>query len=385
MLDRRIRRLFPFKLTRAQERVISQIREDLQKDFPMNRLLQGDVGSGKTIVAAYALLAAIGNRTQSAIMAPTELLAEQHYNTMKTLLEGSRVKIALLSSSLTPSSKRRLLLEIREGQIDLVIGTHAIIQQEVEFKNLALVVIDEQHRFGVLQRAELRKKGKKPHTLVMTATPIPRTLSLTLYGDLELSIIDELPPGRKPIKTIVRPQHTLPMSFDFIKRKLREGLQAYFVYPLIDPSDSLPLKSATKMFQILQDEFSEFRVALIHAQLPRKERDKIMQEFRSGVIDILVSTVVIEVGIDVPNASIMVIENAERYGLAQLHQLRGRIGRGAVHSYCLIFGNPKTSEARRRLEIIATTQDGFKIAEEDLRLRGPGEFFGTRPRIFWEI
>jgi ATP-dependent DNA helicase RecG len=377
-LDSRIRALFPFRLTKSQEKVISEIKQDLVSESPMNRLLQGDVGSGKTVIAVYALLAAVCNGAQSAIMAPTELLAEQHYNTIKTMLDKSRARIALLSSSITAGERKNTLTEIQNGNIDLVIGTHAVIQKDVKFKNLGLVVIDEQHRFGVRQRVELRLKGFHPHTLVMTATPIPRTLALTLYGDLDVSVIDELPPGRKPIKTIFHPSRVFPQRFDFIKAKLREGRQAYFVYPLIDESDTLPLKSAMRMFGFLKNEFSEFRVALLHGETKKDERDKIMQSFRDGNIDILVSTIVIEVGIDVPNATIMVIENAERYGLAQLHQLRGRIGRGREESYCLLFGDPKTEVARQRLSVIAKTTDGFKIAEEDLRLRGPGEILGLR-------
>lgn len=377
-LDFRIRRLFPFKLTQAQEKVIQEIRKDTCQEKPMNRLLQGDVGSGKTIVAIYALLSAVGNHFQSAIMAPTELLAEQHYNTISKLLGKSKVRLCLLRSGFTQKQRKEIINTIKDGQFDLVIGTHAVIQKDVEFKNLALVVIDEQHKFGVMQRAALRAKGLHPHTLVMTATPIPRTLSLTLFGDLDVSIIDELPPGRKPIRTIFRPSHKIRESFEFIKNKIREGRQVYFVYPLIDESDKLPIKSATKMFKFLKEIFSGFNVALLHGEMTKDEKDSIMRNFRDGKINILVSTIVIEVGIDVPNATIMVIENAERYGLAQLHQLRGRIGRGGEESYCLLFGDPKTEEAKRRLSIMVETTDGFKIAEEDLRLRGPGEFFGTR-------
>ena len=384
-LDFRIRRLFPFKLTNAQERVITEIKSDISKLTPMNRLLQGDVGSGKTIVAAYALLAAIGNHTQATIMAPTELLAEQHFNTMSHLLKNSKVKIVLLTSAATAKERKENLQSIKEGKIDLVIGTNAIIQKDVAFNKLSLVVIDEQHKFGVHQRAALRAKGLRPHTLIMTATPIPRTLSLTLFGDLDISVIDEMPPGRKPVRTIFRPASKLLDSFDFIRAKVREGRQAYFVYPLIDESDKLPLKSAVRMHETLCEHFSNFNVALLHGGIKQNEKDKIMDGFRQGRAHILVSTVVIEVGIDVPNATIMVIENAERYGLAQLHQLRGRIGRGVEESYCLLFGEPKSDEAKKRIDVIASTTDGFRIAEEDLRLRGPGEFFGIRQSGFPEL
>jgi ATP-dependent DNA helicase RecG len=377
-LDSRIRSLFPFKLTRAQERVVREINEDLGSERPMNRLLQGDVGSGKTIVAAYALLAAIGNHAQAAIMAPTELLAEQHFNTMRNILARSRVKLCLLTGGIPKRKKKEYLDAIRSGEMKLIIGTHALIQREVRFHKLALVIIDEQHRFGVRQRAMLRAKGTQPHTLVMTATPIPRTLALTLYGDLDISVLDELPPGRRPVRTILYPSYKMQNCFEFIKAKLREGRQAYFVYPLIDESDKLAIKSAIAMSGVLRQEFKDFRVGLLHGEMPREQKDLIMGSFRERRLDILVSTIVIEVGIDVPNATIMVIDNAERYGLAQLHQLRGRIGRGTEESYCFLFADPKTEEAKRRLEILMATSDGFKIAEEDLRLRGPGEFFGTR-------
>jgi len=377
-LDFRIRRLFPFELTRAQERVIGEIASDISSGKPMNRLLQGDVGSGKTIVMLYALLAVIGNHLQAAVMVPTELLAEQHYSTITKLMCLSRVRVCLLTSNLTSNERTKTLKAIKDGEIDLVIGTHSLIQKAVEFKNLALVVIDEQHRFGVTQRAQFRAKGLNPHTLVMTATPIPRTLSLTLFGDLDVSVIDELPPGRKSITTILKPASQIRECFDFIREKLHQGRQAYFVYPLIDESDKLPLKSAAKMSNILKEEFKDFNVALLHSGIAKREREFIMAKFRDGTINILVSTIVIEVGIDVPNATIMVIENAQRYGLAQLHQLRGRIGRGCEASYCFLFGEPSTAEAKRRLEIMTETTDGFKIAQEDLRLRGPGEFFGTR-------
>lgn len=363
-LDFRIRRLFPFALTKAQDRVIGEIRRDLVSDRPMNRLLQGDVGSGKTIVAAYALLAAIGNRGQAALMAPTEVLAEQHLRTFGKLLERSQVRIALL----TGSKKDR-------PEADLLIGTHALLEDDVVFPKLAVVVIDEQQKFGVLQRQALRRKGARPHALVMTATPIPRTLSMTLYGDLDLSILDELPPGRKPVVTLRKREGDV---IEFVRGKLREGRQAYFVYPLIDDSDKVSAKSATAMFERLRGEFRETRVALLHGRMKAEEKDAVMADFRAGAVGVLVSTVVIEVGIDVPNASVMVVGNAERYGLAQLHQLRGRIGRGPYESYCLVLTGRCGEEAEKRLDAFLSTADGFRIAEADLRIRGPGEVFGTR-------
>jgi len=380
-----------FKLTASQEKVIAEIRQDITRGYPMNRLLQGDVGSGKTIVAIYAILAAIGNGLQTAFMAPTEILAEQHFRNLAQLLAGSQVRMALLKSGLTAAERRKSRELIDAGEVNLVIGTHALIQKDVIFKKLGLVVIDEQHKFGVMQRADLRAKGESPHMLIMTATPIPRTLALTAFGDLDISTIDELPPGRQPIKTVLRPSSNLPDAFGFIRNKIREGRQVYFVYPLLEDipeEDSKAnqmklcktnLKSATTMAKYLREKiFPEYTVALLHGAMKDKHKAKVMADFRASQTNILVSTVVIEVGIDVANASVMVIEHAERYGLAQLHQLRGRIGRGAHQSYCLLFGDFTTPESEQRLKIMEQTSDGFRIAEEDLKIRGPGEFLGTR-------
>ncbi len=372
-LDFRIRALFPFRLTGAQERVVGQIRRDLASGRPMNRLLQGDVGSGKTIVAAYALLAAVGRRAQAALMAPTEVLAEQHARTFGRLLGRSRVRMGFLGGGLSRGERARLLEGLASGGIDLVIGTHALIEEDVKFKRLALAVIDEQQKFGVLQRDALARKGDRPHRLVMTATPIPRTLALTLYGDLDLSVIDEMPPGRRTVRTIHVPQAGRRSKLEFIRNLLREGRQAYFVYPLVDDSDRVALRSAIRMHRELSREFRDFQVALLHGRMKPEEKDAVMEEFRSGKAQVLVSTIVIEVGIDVPNASVMVIDNCERYGLSQLHQLRGRIGRGPHESYCILFG-----ERNERIDAFASTDDGFRIAEADFRLRGPGDLVGTR-------
>ncbi|MFH1230750.1 MAG: ATP-dependent DNA helicase RecG [Planctomycetota bacterium] len=388
-LDERIRKRIPFQLTRAQEKVIREIRTDLPADYPMNRLLQGDVGSGKTIVAVYAILAAIGNGLQVALMAPTEILAEQHFRTISKLLADSRVRMLFLTSGLKTKERRMTREILNRGEVDLVIGTHALIQKDVVFKKLGLLIIDEQHKFGVMQRADLRNKGENPHVLIMTATPIPRTLALTAFGDLDISTIDELPPGRMPVRTVLRLSSRMPDAFDFIRHKIQEGCQVYFVYPLIEDSPETTqtqqqlyrtnLKSATTMAKYLKEKiFPECNVAVLHGDMNDKKKEKIMRDFRDGKINILVSTVVIEVGIDVPNASVMVIEHAERYGLAQLHQLRGRIGRGSHQSYCLLFGDFTTSEAEQRLKIMEETNDGFIIAEEDLRIRGPGEFLGIK-------
>ncbi len=372
-LDFRIRALFPFKLTGAQDRAIVKIRGDLATGPPMNRLLQGDVGAGKTIVAAYALLAAVGRHAQAALMAPTEILAEQHARTFSRLLGGSRVRMAFLGGGVKGKKRENLLLAVAAGEVDLLIGTHALIEDDVRFKELALVVVDEQQKFGVLQRAALQRKGSRPHTLVMTATPIPRTLALTLYGDLDVTVLDELPPGRREVVTMHVPQAGRREKLAFIRQKLREGRQAYFVYPLVDDSDKIALRSAMKMHRELSGIFKEFTVALLHGRMKPEEKDAVMEEFRSGRAHVLVSTIVIEVGIDVPNASVMAIDHCERYGLAQLHQLRGRIGRGPHESSCILFG-----ERNERIDTFVSTSDGFRIAEADLRLRGPGEMRGTR-------
>ena len=382
-IDERIRARFPFQLTDAQERVVREISADLSRPHPMNRLLQGDVGSGKTVVALYAMLSAVANGFQAALMAPTEVLAEQHFETFSnTFLSRARVRLARLTGGMTGSERSRLLSEIRTGEVDIVFGTHALIEPDVEFARLALVVVDEQHKFGVVQRAELRAKGAgaSPHCLVMTATPIPRTLMLTVFGDLDVSVIDQMPPGRKRIVTkFVTPKKRAD-AFEFIRKEIAKGRQAYFVYPLIEESEAIKqVRSATRMAKRLgEDVFGEFNVELLTGRMIAAEKNRIMNDFRTGAIQILVATVVIEVGVDVPNATVMVIENAERFGLSQLHQLRGRIGRGAHRSYCLLFGKAGTDEAKLRLKAIAKIDDGFEIAEEDLRIRGPGEFFGTR-------
>ncbi len=382
-VDTHIRRLFPFKLTGAQERVVGDIRRDMESPRPMNRLLQGDVGSGKTVVALYAMLAAVANGFQTALMAPTEILVEQHYRTLRRYLSHAKVRIALFVGG-SPARKDNLEA-LAEGKVDIAVGTHALISTDVRFKKLGLVVVDEQHKFGVLQRAELRLKGHRegyrPDVLVMTATPIPRSLSLTLFGDLDVSIIDEMPPGRVPVKTLWVSKNrdiSPPRAYEFLHYRLREGRQVYVVYPIIEESEKLDLRSAKEGAKRFQEGFPEFKVELLHGRMSSAEKERIMQKFVSKQIDILVSTVVIEVGIDVPNATVMVIEHAERFGLAQLHQLRGRIGRGAEQSYCLLFVGRASPEAKKRLEVFTSTNDGFVIAEEDLKLRGPGEFFGTR-------
>ena len=372
-LDFRIRSLFPFTLTAAQDRAVAQIRQDLAREAPMNRLLHGDVGAGKTVVAAYALLAAVGRRAQAALLAPTEILAEQHHRTFRRMLDRSRVRIGFLGGGLPARARKEVLDGAASGGIDLLIGTHALLEKDVRFKDLALVVVDEQQKFGVLQRAVLVKKGERPHTLVMTATPIPRTLALTLFGDLDVTVLDELPPGRREVSTMFVPAAGRREKLAFIRARLKEGRQAYFVYPLVDDSDRLALKSAMKMHGELQRELKGFPVALLHGRMKQEEKDAVMEDFRAGRARVLVSTIVIEVGIDVPNASIMVIDHCERYGLSQLHQLRGRVGRGPHASTCILFG-----ERSERIDAFVSTNDGFRIAEADLRLRGAGELEGTR-------
>lgn len=370
---------FPFELTTAQKKVIREIRSDMEKQFPMLRLLQGDVGSGKTLVALFGCIASYQNGCQSAIMAPTEILARQHYEKIRHILEKTtwaKLKICLLTSSLKPQEKDEILKDIKEGKVDLIIGTHALINEEVVFKRLSFIVIDEQHKFGVRQRALLTEKGSNPDVLIMTATPIPRTLSITLYGDLDASIIDELPKGRGQIKTFLySPEQSLEV-YQKVKEKLKAGQQAYIVYPLIEESEKLDLKAAQAMYKQFKDkDFKDFKVALLHGQMKKKDSDEIMDKFKEGKIDVLVATTVLEVGVDVPNASVMVIEHAERFGLSQLHQLRGRIGRGQHDSICILVGEPTTQDAQKRLEAILSTTDGFKIAEADLLIRGPGMFF----------
>jgi ATP-dependent DNA helicase RecG len=368
-----------FKLTSAQQKAIEEIFMDMESPFPMNRLLQGDVGAGKTVVAALAMAKAVASGFQAAIMAPTEILAGQHYASLERFFSSYDVTVARLTGG-TSSAERRLILEaVRNGEINLLVGTHALIQDDVVFNHLGLVVIDEQHRFGVRQRAALSDKGNSPDVLVMTATPIPRTLALTVYGDLSLSVINELPPGRKPIKTYFIKPEQRQRVYQFIHQQVHNKAQAYIVCPLVEESEKQDLQAAVSLYEELKiGVFSNFKVGLIHGRLKSVEKDMIMQMFKQGKIQILVSTSVIEVGVDVPNASIMVIEQAERFGLSQLHQLRGRVGRGHKQSYCFLIADPRNEEAVRRLQAMEKTNDGFELAEEDLRIRGPGEFWGVR-------
>jgi ATP-dependent DNA helicase RecG len=377
---RKLRALLPFALTPAQERVLGEIENDMRKPHPMNRLLQGDVGSGKTIVALLAALMAVDGGYQAAIMAPTEILAEQHFLNIRPLIEKLGLRSCLLTSSLKKPQRQALHEGLRSGAIPIAIGTHALIQGEVEFKNLGLAVIDEQHKFGVLQRATLKKKGYHPDVLVMTATPIPRTLAMTLYGDLDVSIIDQLPPGRGPVTTRVFAEKERYQVYRILRDEIAKGKQAYVVYPLVEESEHLDLKDATRMAAHLQREvFPEFQVGLIHGRLKSEEKEAIMADFKARRLQVLVSTIVIEVGIDVANASVMVIEHAERFGLSQLHQLRGRVGRSKDPAQCLLIAQYRRSEdAQQRLRVMERTTDGFKIAEEDLAIRGPGELLGTQ-------
>jgi ATP-dependent DNA helicase RecG len=378
-LARRLLASLPFALTPAQERVWREIRMDMAAPYPMNRLLQGDVGSGKTVVAALAILTAVESGYQTALMAPTEILAEQHLMTLTQLLDPLAVEVALLTNAVKGKARERVGAGTADGSIKCVVGTHALVQGDVRFRRLGLAVVDEQHRFGVNQRATLRSKGESPDVLVMTATPIPRTLALTLYGDLEVSVIDELPPGRKPVVTKARTESARRQIYGFLREQVGEGRQVYVVYPLVEESEALDLRAATEMAARLQGEvFADLRVGLLHGRMAFAEKDRVMREFKAGAIHILVSTTVIEVGIDVPNASVMLIEHAERFGLSQLHQLRGRVGRGPWKSYCILLSGAASEDARRRLDAMTATGDGFKIAEADLSLRGPGDFFGTR-------
>ncbi|MCX7721010.1 MAG: ATP-dependent DNA helicase RecG [Dictyoglomus thermophilum] len=368
----------PFKLTKAQEKVWEEIKKDLSSGRPMHRLLQGDVGSGKTVIAALAAILAYDNGYQTAFMVPTEILAEQHYNRLKKIFEPLGIKIALLTSSTPKKEKTYVYLDLAEGKLPIVIGTHALIQEEVNFKKLGLVIIDEQHRFGVIQRAKLWKKGENPHLLVMTATPIPRSLALVLYGELDISIIDELPPGRKPVITYLFSKKERKKVYSFVEKEIMKGKQAFVVCPLIEESEKLEAESAKKLYEELKKFFPQFKIGLIHGLVPSEERNRIMEEFQKGEIQILVATTVIEVGVDIPNASIMVIEDAHRFGLAQLHQLRGRVGRGSEQAYCFLIADLKGENATERLKVMVETNDGFVIANKDLEIRGPGEFFGTR-------
>ena len=371
----------PFSLTGAQRRCVEEAFADMRSGTPMNRLCQGDVGSGKTMVAAACVFFMVKNGRQAALMAPTEILAQQHYNGLSPLLENLGIRCALLTGSTKAAAKRSISAQLSAGELDFVIGTHALITEGVGFSDLGLVVTDEQHRFGVAQRAALSAKGQHPHTLVMSATPIPRTLALILYGDLDVSIIDELPPGRQPIETFAVPGSYHPRVYNFIRKLVEEGRQAYIVCPMVEENDELPdeRKAVTEYAKKLQAEiFPDLKVAFVHGKMKPREKDAVMAAFAAHETDILVSTTVIEVGVDVPNAALMIIENAERFGLSQLHQLRGRVGRGKHQSYCILISDNQNEETRQRLKVMTKTTDGFKIAEEDLRLRGPGDFFGQR-------
>ncbi len=373
--------MLPFKPTQAQRRVMQEIADDMKRPHPMNRLLHGDVGSGKTIVAAQAALIAIENGYQVAVLAPTEILATQHYWYFKRLLEKLGYVVAQLTGSSTAHEKEQIKKLIGKGLVQVVIGTHALIQHDVEFAKLGLAIVDEQHRFGVRQRLELFKKGEsaQPDVLVMTATPIPRTLALTIYGDLDVSTLDELPAGRKPIVTKHVRESAVERVYSFIAQEVKTGRQAYVVYPVVEENDTSAVKAAEKMFEHLSREvFPNLRVGLLHGKMPPDEKDAAMRDFLSGDTKILVSTTVIEVGVDVPNASVIVIEQAERFGLAQIHQLRGRVGRGTHQSYCILVTGKLSDVARERIRTLVESTDGFYIAEMDMRLRGPGEFFGTK-------
>jgi ATP-dependent DNA helicase RecG len=369
-----------FTLTGAQRRVLREIAADMARSAPMNRLLQGDVGSGKTAVAAAAMHQVVGAGFQAAIMAPTEILAEQHYENLGRLLEPIGDRVVLLRGGMRTAERGEALALIENGEAEVVVGTHALIQEGTTFAALALAVIDEQHRFGVVQRAALREKGRSPHILVMTATPIPRTLALTIYGDLDVSVLDEMPPGREPVATAVRDEASRTRVYDFLRSEVAEGRQVFIVYPLVEESEKMELAAATEMYKRLKERtFSDATVGLVHGRMRPEDKDAVMESFKRGETDILVSTTVVEVGVDVPNATVMVIEHAERFGLAQLHQLRGRVGRGGQRSYCILMVGPGASdEARERIQVLADTNDGFVIAEKDLEMRGPGELLGVR-------
>ena len=369
----------PYPLTGAQARVITEVARDMASAKSMNRLVQGDVGAGKTVVAMAALLIAVRNGHQAALMAPTEILAEQHYLGIRRIMESMGVKVSLLSGSLPAKEKRAALASVASGETHIAVGTHALIQDDVLFHRLGLAVVDEQHRFGVMQRAALKQKGFSPDILVMTATPIPRTLTLTVYGDLDVSIIDQMPPGRKPIKTHWKRSHERQAVYETLRKLLQEGRQAYVICSLIEENEKLQARAATELALHLQTHvFTDYKIGLLHGQMKSSEKEATMTSFRNKDLHLLVSTTVIEVGVDVPNASVIVIEDADRFGMAQLHQLRGRVGRGDTQSYCLLIGDPKTDDGASRLATMAQTTDGFLIAEEDLKLRGPGDFYGTR-------
>jgi ATP-dependent DNA helicase RecG len=371
--------ILPFKFTNAQQRVINDILNDLQKPTPMNRLVQGDVGSGKTVVAVVAILAAIQSGYQAALMAPTEVLAEQHYRKLVSWFNLLHLPVELLTGSTKTAKRREIHSQLETGELPLLVGTHALIQDKVNFQSLGLVVIDEQHRFGVEQRAKLQQKGEQPHVLTMTATPIPRTLALTVHGDLDVSQIDELPPGRQEIKTSLLTGQQRPQAYDLMKREIVQGRQVYVVLPLVEESEKLDLRSAIDEHQKLQESvFPEFQVGLLHGKMTSAQKDEAISKFRDNETQILVSTTVVEVGVDVPNATVMLIEHAERFGLSQLHQLRGRVGRGAAQSYCILMSSTRSPDAQQRLKVLEQSQDGFFISEMDMRFRGPGEVMGTR-------
>ena len=367
----------PFTLTNAQMRAWNEIRKDMESNKAMNRLVQGDVGSGKTVVAAMAMYKAVKNGYQASMMAPTAILANQHYEGISKMLEPFGIKCALFTSALTKKQKESLIEQLKNGEIDIALGTHALIEENIEFKNIGLVITDEQHRFGVRQRAKLSSKGERVDTLVMTATPIPRTLALILYGDLDISIIDELPPGRQKIDTYAVKKNMENRVNVFIKKQIIEGRQAYIVCPLVEESELSDLKSVQMMYEYYKKVFPDLRLEYLHGKMKNKEKDEIMTNFKAGNIDILISTTVIEVGVDVPNATLMIVENAERFGLAQLHQLRGRVGRGKYKSYCILKYESKSDIVAQRMKIMEETNNGFVISEKDLQLRGPGDFFGT--------
>jgi ATP-dependent DNA helicase RecG len=381
----------PFELTLAQKKVLEEIKADMASPRPMQRLLQGDVGSGKTVVATIASLIAIQGDYQAALIVPTEILARQHYEKISSQVlvvknKGKAIKIALLISGRDKKAKEKIYQEIEAGKIDLVIGTHALLEEKVKFKRLGLVVIDEQHKFGVAQRALLPAKGINPDILIMTATPIPRTLAITLYGDLDISVINELPPGRLPIETLLFSRQELQRAYELAREQLRGGYQVYIIYPVIEESYALDIAGAKKMYEELKSkEFKDFRVGLVHGRLKPQEQDEMMARFKNRTIDVMVSTTVLEVGIDIPTATCMLVEHAERFGLSQLHQLRGRVGRGSAKSFCVLVSDSPTSESRQRLEVMVRYCDGFRIAEEDLKIRGPGEFFGSRQHGLSEL
>jgi ATP-dependent DNA helicase RecG len=378
-IDARIRRLFPFELTEGQRQAIAEISRDVAGPLPMNRLLQGEVGSGKTVVAVYAMLLAVAHGYQAVLMAPTEVLARQHVLTLDKLLAASKVRRAQLTGGLPSAQRDMLLRQIAAGEVDIIVGTQAVIQEDVSFAKMGLVVIDEQHKFGVRQRALLKYAGLDPHYLVMTATPIPRTIALTLFGDLDVSTLRDCPPGRQKVHTYLANEEKRDKWWEFFKKKLREGRQGYVITPLVEQSEEISAVSLDQTFEALTNgPLADFRLGLIHGRMTPAEKDAVMDDFRRGEIQVLVSTSVVEVGVDVPNATLMTIESGERFGLAQLHQLRGRISRGKFSGFCCVFGNPQTPESIERLKAFVSSTDGFELAETDFRLRGPGELFGTR-------